>query len=322
MGELWHRRMAHLHHGALNVLKEIVSSLLELSTEHNDVCKGCAFGKYAKKTFPSSDSRSKGILDLVHSDVCRPMSSASLTRCEYFVTFIDDFSRRTWIYFMRTKDEVFSRFQEFKALVENATGRKIKVLRSGNGGEYTGKAFKEKELTVAYNPQQNGVTEQKNRAIVGATRAMLYDQDLPKFLWAESCSTAVYIQNRSPNKVLGILTPKGAFTRKKREVRHFKIFGCLVYCHVPSDKRMKFNSTAEKGIFVGYSETSKVYRVHVPALKKTMVRRDVRFEEEKDFRIYTGCGASLFKPWYMTMTTCMSYDTKVWNTCITRHCQF
>jgi transposase InsO family protein len=143
MGELWHRRMSHLHHGAVNVFKEIVTGLPELSTEHNDVCKGCALGKYTKTTFPSNDNRSKGVLDLVHSDVCGPMFSTSLTGCEYFVTFVDDFSRKTWIYFMRAKDEVFSRFQEFKAFVENATGRKIKILRSDNGGEYTGKAFKE-----------------------------------------------------------------------------------------------------------------------------------------------------------------------------------
>jgi hypothetical protein len=135
--------LAHLHHGALNILKEIVTGLPELSIEHSDVCKGCALGKYAKTSFPSSDSRSKGALDLVHSDVCGPMSSTSLIGCEFFFTFIDDFSRKTWIYFMRTKDEVFSRFQEFKALVENATGRKIKVLTLDNGGEYTWKAFKE-----------------------------------------------------------------------------------------------------------------------------------------------------------------------------------
>jgi hypothetical protein len=284
--------MAHLHHGALNVLKEIVTGLPESSIEHNDVCKGCALGKYAKTTFPSSDSRSKGILDLVHSNVCRPKSSTSLTKCEYFVTFIDDFSRKIWIYFMRAKDEVFSRFQEFKALVENATRRKIMVLRSDNGGECIGKAFKElcagarikKELTVSYNPQQNGVVEQKNRAIVGAARAMLYDQDLPKFLWVEACSIALYIQNKSPHKVLGRFTLEEAFVGKKPKVGYFKIFGCLVFCHVPSDKRTKLDSTVEKGIFVGYNESSKAYRVYVPTLKKTMVRRDVRFEEEKDFR--------------------------------------
>jgi hypothetical protein len=129
------------------------------------------------------------------------MSSISLSGYEYYVTFIDDHSRKTWIYFMKTKDKVFSRFQEFKALVENQTGKKIKTLRSDNGGEYTLKAFKDfcagvgikRELTVLHNPQQNGVGERKNMAIVRATNAMLYDQDFPRFLWAEACNTAVYI---------------------------------------------------------------------------------------------------------------------------------
>jgi hypothetical protein len=114
-------------------------------------------------------------------------------------------------------------------------------------------------LTVPYKPQQNGVVERKNRAIVGAARAMLYDQDLSKFLWAEACSTTTYIQNMSPHNVLGILTLEEAFTRKKPKVGHFRIFDFLVYCHVPSDKRMNLDSTTEKGIFVGYSETSKAY---------------------------------------------------------------
>ena len=118
-------------------------------------------GKYTKTIFSSSDSRTRGILDLIHSDVCGPMSSVSLSGYEYYVTFIDNYSKKTWIYFMKTKDEVFSRFQEFKALVENQTRRKIKTLRSNNGGEYTSKAFKDfcagagikRELMVPYNPQ-------------------------------------------------------------------------------------------------------------------------------------------------------------------------
>ena len=125
---------------------------------------------------------------------------------------------------MKTKSQVFSRFQEFKALVEKQTGRKIRVLRSDNGGEYTSNDFKDfcaregikRELKVPYNPQQNGVAERKNRAIVGAARAMLHDQGLPFFLWAEACNTAVYIQNRSPHRVLGSKTPEEAFTGKKK----------------------------------------------------------------------------------------------------------
>ena len=116
--------------------------------------------KHAKVAFSSNEHRSKKILDLLHLDVCRSMSIASISGSMYYVSFIDDFSCKTWIYFLKTKDEVFSRFQEFKALVENQTWKKIKVLRSDNGGDYTSKEFEsfykeegiKKTLIVPYNP--------------------------------------------------------------------------------------------------------------------------------------------------------------------------
>jgi transposase InsO family protein len=275
--ELWHRRMAHLHHGALRSLREIVTGLPQFGIEHQEVCRGCTLGKYTKTVFPSSDSRSTGVLDLIHTDVCGPMSRVSLGGCEYYVTFIDDHSRKTWIFFLKTKSEVFKRFQEFKALVENQTGRKIKVLRSDNGGEYTSTEFADfctqqgirRQLTVPYNPQQNGVAERKNRAIVGAARSMLHDQALPFYLWAEACSTAVYLQNRSPHRALGRKTPEEAFTGSRPDVEHLRIFGCLTFSHVPSEKRTKLDPTAEKGILVGYSEVSKAYRIYIPALEES-----------------------------------------------------
>ena len=95
--ELWHRRIAHLHHGVLNVLREIVIGLLDFRVEKQVVCKGCALGKYANEAFPSSENRSKGILDLIHSDVGGPMLAVSLNGYYYYVIFIDDFSRCTWI---------------------------------------------------------------------------------------------------------------------------------------------------------------------------------------------------------------------------------
>jgi hypothetical protein len=117
--EIWHRRMAHLHHGALRVLREMVTGVPDFSSEHHELCKGCTLGKYTKTAFSSSDSRAAGILDLIHSNVCGSMSSTSLTGSLYYVVFIDDFSRKSWIFFMKTKGQVFSWFQEFKALVEN-----------------------------------------------------------------------------------------------------------------------------------------------------------------------------------------------------------
>jgi hypothetical protein len=98
------------------------------------------------------------------------------------------------------------------------------------------------------------VAERKNKAIIGVAETMLYDQDLTMFLWVESCNIAVYIQNTSPHRVLGRKIPKEVFKGKKPEVGHFRIFGCLVYCHVPSKKRTKLKATAEKGIFVGYNK--------------------------------------------------------------------
>ena len=93
--ELWHRRMAHLHHPSLRLLRHMVTGLPEFSTEQSDVCKECALGKYTKTVFPSSDSRSAGVLDLIHSDLCGPMSIVSLRGFEYYVTFIDDHSKKT-----------------------------------------------------------------------------------------------------------------------------------------------------------------------------------------------------------------------------------
>ena len=85
-------------------------------------------GKYAKAAYKRSNNRTKGVLDLIHSDICGPMSTRALSGAKYFVTFIEDHSRKTWIYFLKNKDEVFSQFKEFKALVENLTGKQIKVL--------------------------------------------------------------------------------------------------------------------------------------------------------------------------------------------------
>jgi hypothetical protein len=145
-------------------------------------------------------------------------------------------------------------------------------LRSYNGGEYTSNEFKDfcseagikRELTTPYNAQQNGVAERKNRSIVEVAKVMIRDQNLPMHLWAEASSTVVYVQNRSPHKILGNKTPEEVFTRKKPKFSHLRIFGCPVYIHVPQEKRTKLEPSRKKGTFVGYSETLKAYRIYIP----------------------------------------------------------
>ena len=107
------------------------------------------------------------------------------------------------------------------------------------------------------------MAERKNRSIMGAARAMLHDQSLPFFLWAEACSTIVYVLNRSLHHAFGCKTPKEMFTRRMPEIGHFRIFGGPTYSHVPSKKRTKLEATGERGIFVGYDDTSKAFRIYL-----------------------------------------------------------
>jgi len=176
--------------------------------------------------------------------------------------------------------------------VENLTGKKIKVFRSDNGGEYVDKDFTDyctkegirREWIVPYNPEQNGVAESKNGTIVEATKAMLYDQDMPKSLWAEACNTIVYVQNKTPHRPLGKITPEKFFTGKTPEVSHFRVFGSLAYCRIPEEKRKKMGETAAKGYLSRYSKNAKAYKVYLPGSRKVVVRRDVKFMEDRAFR--------------------------------------
>jgi transposase InsO family protein len=270
--ELWHRKYAHINYQALPFLRKMIEGILELKSTHERICKGCAIGKNIKKPFPSSDKRSKETLDLIHLDVCAPMPIISLGGSLYYVTFIDDYSRKTWLYLLKSKDEVFNKFQEFKVKIENLTNKKIKTLRTYNGGEYTSKEFVafckstgiRRELTIPQNPQQNGVAERKNKSIEETVKDPLNDQDLSMFLWGEATMTTIYVQNKSPYRILKDMTPEEAFSGKKPNVENLRIFGCPVYSHIPKDKMNKLEPSGKKGIFVGYSDLSKAYRIYIP----------------------------------------------------------
>jgi hypothetical protein len=169
----------------------------------------------------------------------------------------------------------------------------LKDLRSDNGGEYISNEFKDfyskegirRELIVPHNPQKNGVVKRKNRTIMGASRAMLHDQGLLMNLWVEACNTAVYVQNHCPHRVLGMSTYEEAFTGKKPDLSHFKIFGSSVYVHMTKDARKKLELTTEVGIFVGYTETPHNYRMYFPNNKMTFIRQDIKFDEGKAMRL-------------------------------------
>ncbi|KAM2065114.1 hypothetical protein EV1_027910 [Malus domestica] len=110
----------------------------------DQVCEGCLLGKQFRKSFPKeSTTRTQKPLELIHTDVCGPIKPSSWGKNNYFLLFIDDFSRKTWVYFLKQKSEVFGAFKKFKAAVEKESGCKIKAMRSDRGGEFTSKEFQE-----------------------------------------------------------------------------------------------------------------------------------------------------------------------------------
>lgn len=286
---LWHRRFGHLNTHALKLLyqKRMVRDLPCIK-ENEEACEGCLMGKQHRLPFSTGKTwRAKGLLELIHTDVCGPMRTPSLTNNRYFILFIDDFSRMTWVYFIKEKSEVFGVFKRFKALVEKQSGKHIKALRSDRGKEYNSHEFDkfcedegiERQLTVAYTPQQNGVSERKNRTVMEMARSMLKEKGLPNTFWAEAVYTAVYIMNRCPTKAVQDKTPIEAWSGKKPSAKHLRVFGSICYIHVPKEKRHKLEDKTERGIFLGYSTQSKGYRIYNLPAKKLIISRDVEIDE-------------------------------------------
>uniref|UniRef100_A0A2N9J8U9 Integrase catalytic domain-containing protein n=1 Tax=Fagus sylvatica TaxID=28930 RepID=A0A2N9J8U9_FAGSY len=233
--------------------------------------------------------------DLVYSDVCGPIEVKSLGGNRYFVTFIDDASRKVWVYVLKTKDQVFQLFKKFHAMVEREKGKSLKCLRTDNRGEYTSNEFENycseygirHEKTVPGTPQHNGVAERINRTIVEKVRCMLRMAKLPKSFWAEAVQTACYLINRSPSVPLDFDIPERVWTGEDASYAHLKVFGCKTFAHVPKEQRLKLDDKATPCIFVGYGDAEFGYKLWDPKKKKMIRSRDVVFHENeniKDFK--------------------------------------
>ena len=290
--DVWHRRYGHLNARSLRQLSVdgLVDGFDSDISREIGFCESCTEGKHHRSPFPGgSGTRAEEPLNLVHTDVCGKLNTKSLGGAEYVLTFTDDATRYVWVYFLKRKSEVFSRFLEWKTMVERMSGRQLKALRSDNGGEYTSGQFVEylksegirHELTVPKTPQQNGVAERLNRTLIEMTRAMLSGSNLPQNLWAETLSTAVYLRNHSPTKAVKGMTPFEALHGKRPDVGQLRVFGCASYAHIAKDERKKLDMTARRCVLVGYGTEVKGYRLYDPVRVKVFYSRDVRFNEDE-----------------------------------------
>lgn len=281
----WHERFCHQ---GMDHVKELLNNNKIDYIGEKDLCVACAKGKAHRLSFPTGESNSKGVLELLSADVCGPFEVESVGASKYFLLIKDDYSKYRFVYFLKRKSEVASRVKEFIAMAERQTGCCVKVFRSDNGKEFVNeemnKLFKGKgiihQTTVPYTPQQNGKAERDMRTLVEAARTMLSAACVGKDLWAEAINMAVYVLNRTSKSRQEGKSPYQVFTGKEFDISSLnKVFGSKVFAHIPKQKRTKLDIKAKEAIFVGYAET-KGYRVYYNENNSVEIERDIIFTKE------------------------------------------
>jgi len=253
-----------------------------------ELCDSCLAGKQRRLAFPKAAKyRAKERLELVHGDLCGPITPATHGGRRYFILLVDDYSRFMWLELLSSKDQAAEAVKRCKARAEAESGRRLRGLRTDRGGEFTSVDFASycaeegvvRHLTAPYSPQQNGVVERRNQTIAGTARSLMKAKGLPAEFWGEAVSTAVFILNRSPTKALKGQTPYEAWHGRKPSVAFMRTFGCVAHAKNTKSGLDKLEDRSTKMVFLGYEEGSKAYRLYDPASGKVVVSRDVVFDE-------------------------------------------
>ena len=277
---------SRLGHPSLSKLQQMVPSL---STLKSFECESCQLGKQARASFPRRvNNRAASPFQLVHTDVWGPCRVLSHNGFQYFVTFIDDYSRCTWLYLMKNRSEVFSIFQSFCAEIKNQFGTSISILRSDNAREYFSTQFQTflssqgilHQSSCAHTPQQNGVAERKNRHLIEIARTLLLHSNVPFRFWGDAILTACYLINRMPSSVLQNQIPHSIlFPSESLYPLPPRVFGCTCFVQDLTPGKDKLAAKSIKCIFLGYSRLQKGYRCYSPTTKRCYISADVTFFE-------------------------------------------
>jgi transposase InsO family protein len=285
----WHQRFGHIHFAALRKMgREKLVRGLPVIDQVQQVCDACLAGKQRRAPFPQKALwRSTEPLQLLHGDICGPITPPTPSGNRYFLLLVDDHSRYMWICLLPTKDAAAAAIKRVQAAAERKSGKKLLALRTDRGGEFAAADFinycaelgVHRQLTAPYSPQQNGVVERRNQSVIGTARSMLKAKGLPGEFWGEAVTTAVYLLNRSSSKSVGGKTPYELWTSSIPAVQHLRIFGSIAHMKVTAPNQRKLDDRSKHTIFVGYEPGSKAYRVYDPVARRVHVSRDMVFEE-------------------------------------------
>ncbi|KAF8795519.1 Retrovirus-related Pol polyprotein like [Argiope bruennichi] len=287
---VWHNRMCHINKNDIIRTSKNKSVIGMPELKDMDLnCEPCKIAKSRHKSFkPIGKIRSIKPLELLHMDLCGPFPDVAIGGYRYFLSIIDDFSRKVTVYPIKEKTEVFKHFSNYQKRAERFLNSKVINVRTDNGLEFCHAEFEsylddlgiKAERTNAYSPQQNGVAERYNTTAVDGIKVLLNTSGLTKGFWAEALLCHSYVWNRVCHGNQ-ILTPFELYGGRKPSVNHLKTFGCTAYLGVPKQLRKKFDMRAKKGIMLGYALRTRGYRIWLPNERKIIETINVSFDDDR-----------------------------------------
>jgi len=256
---LWHRRLGHFYNDNL-------TKYLRIHNIKTIECFDCKIAKLNRKPHNRTTPKATQILETIHSDVIGPIQK-SATGKRYILTFIDEYSRKSWIFLLESKSIIPRTIINFFIYLNNQFNYKIKNFHSDQGTEYNNKKVlnfcKEngivKTFSPPYNPQNNGKAERFNYTIVNCAKTLLQWSKMDNKFWDYAIKYSNLLYNLTPHKGLNNKIPNEIFYKKKVDLKYIKVFGCIAFYKDFSQTKMKFQSNAKKGVFVGFNIESNCY---------------------------------------------------------------
>ncbi|GFS91668.1 retrovirus-related Pol polyprotein from transposon TNT 1-94 [Trichonephila clavipes] len=292
--EIWHQRFCHVNNDYLvkTSKNDSVKGLPHLTDNGKTHCIPCKLAKSKRVSFKKTGAvRSKRSMELLHMNLCGPMPTESQGGNKYFLSIIDDYSRKVTVFPIRNKSDVFHTFIRFQKRAERFLSKKVIAVRTDGGLEFCNKDMDnfltelgiKHEVTNSYTPEMNGVEERFNLTALDGikTHTLLKSSEVPHKFWGEALLCFTYAWNRICHKDSN-KTPFEKYSGRKPSVLHLIPFGCLAYAGVPKQIRKKFDMRAKMGIMMGYAQRTKGYRIWLIDENKLVETINDDFDRVKD----------------------------------------
>ncbi|KAM1762795.1 hypothetical protein ACFX12_005393 [Malus domestica] len=282
----WHNRLGHPSNSVVSLMLH-KSNVVLPKTSSSVLCQSCLEGKFCKLPFYPSVNKSVIPFEVVHSDLWGPAPCVSVDGYRYYVTFIDECTKFSWLFPLVNKSDFCTTFIGFYAYVLTQFSAQIRILQSDGGGEYISKPLQSfllqkgilHQKSCPYTPEQNGMAERKHRHVIETAVTLLQTAQMPPKFWSFACQTAIYLINRMPTPILSNQSPFEVLYGAVPVIHHLRTFGCACYPLLRPYNTTKLQPKTTKCIFLGYASRYKGFICYVVSQNRFFISRHVVFSE-------------------------------------------